>query len=96
MNPKATVESVVRALFDGINSRRYTALEEGEATENGNNDTQDTRKDKVIVHVRSELRTNNEERTQADGKTLSSAVEVKHAACQASMPNDFQSLQLLY
>ena len=47
MNPKATVESVVRALFDGINSRGVTALEEGETTENGNNDIQDTAKDTV-------------------------------------------------
>ena len=76
-------------MFDGINSRRETALEEGEVTENGNNDTQDTAKDTVSVHVQAELHTNNEESTQTDGKTLSSAVEVKHASCQASMPDDF-------
>ena len=39
-NPKATVESVARALFDGINSRRGTSSEEGEITENDNNDAQ--------------------------------------------------------
>ena len=53
-NPKATVGSVVRALFDGISFRRKTALEEGETTENGNNDTQATAKVTVRVYLQGE------------------------------------------